>query len=45
VRYHTKATVRDGTSQTIMLSENIGYEAGPPGSNWANPIAWRTGFS
>lgn len=46
VRYHTMATIRDGTSQTIMLSENVaaGYEAGPPGSNWANPIAWRTGF-
>ena len=46
VRYHRFATIRDGTSQTIMLSENVraGYEAGPPASNWANPIAWRTAF-
>ncbi len=46
VRYHTFATVRDGTSQTILLSENVaaGYDAGPPASNWANPVAWRTCF-
>jgi prepilin-type N-terminal cleavage/methylation domain-containing protein/prepilin-type processing-associated H-X9-DG protein len=46
VRYHTFATIRDGTSQTILLSENVraGYDPGPPASNWANPVAWRTCF-
>ena len=45
-RYHTPHSVRDGLSQTLMLSENVraGYDPAAPGSGWASPDPMRVSF-
>ncbi|HVC92519.1 MAG TPA: DUF1559 domain-containing protein [Pirellulales bacterium] len=44
-RYHSLDSIADGTSQTIMLSENVraGYDPSV-GSTWANPFPTRNSF-
>ncbi|HUY31747.1 MAG TPA: DUF1559 domain-containing protein [Pirellulales bacterium] len=44
-RYHSLDSIADGTSQTIMLSENVraGYDASA-GSTWASPFPTRNSF-
>lgn len=45
-RHHRWATVLDGLSQTVLLSENIrtGYDPERPGTNWASPNPYLTSF-
>lgn len=45
-RHHRPATVRDGMSQTIMLSENVrtGYNPANPDAHWAHPNPYFTSF-
>ncbi len=44
-RRHSLGTIRDGASQTILLTENVhaGFDNGDH-ANWANPNSWRTCF-
>jgi type II secretory pathway pseudopilin PulG len=47
IRHHTMATVTDGLSQTVVLSENVraGYDPTDPNTNnWANSNPYRTSF-
>ncbi|MDB5385774.1 MAG: putative major pilin subunit [Planctomycetaceae bacterium] len=45
-KWHNMGSIFDGTSQTIMLAENIhsGYDKTGHHGNWANPLSWRTCF-
>jgi prepilin-type processing-associated H-X9-DG protein len=46
VRHHTLDTIFDGTSNTIMLSENLraGYDPAKPATSWANPWPLNNSF-
>ncbi len=43
-RYHTTASVSDGMSNTLMLTENVrtGFDPYSPGSNWSSSDSRRT---
>lgn len=43
-RYHTPASIADGMSQTIMITENIRVGVDPfvPGTNWSSPHTRRS---
>jgi prepilin-type N-terminal cleavage/methylation domain-containing protein/prepilin-type processing-associated H-X9-DG protein len=45
-RHQRTATILDGFSQTIMLTENVrsGYDPASPGANWASPNPMLTSF-
>ena len=45
-RHHTMASITDGASNTMLISENIrtGYDPDRPTSNWASPNPYLTSF-
>ncbi|KAA0134425.1 DUF1559 domain-containing protein [Gimesia chilikensis] len=45
-RHYTIAGITDGTSNTMLISENIrtGYDPASPTSNWASPSPFLTSF-
>lgn len=45
-RHHTMASVTDGLSNTMLISENIrtGYDPDKPTSNWGSPNPYLTSF-
>jgi prepilin-type processing-associated H-X9-DG protein len=46
VRYHAPGGIHDGSSQTLLIAENVRAGADPANAdaNWANPYPWRTCF-
>ncbi|MDB5340459.1 MAG: putative major pilin subunit [Planctomycetaceae bacterium] len=46
IKRHNLGSIRDGASQTIMMTENIhaGHDPNGDHGNWANPNSWRTCF-
>lgn len=45
-RHHTMASLNDGASNTMLISENLrtGYDPGNSRSNWASPNPYLTSF-
>lgn len=45
-RTHNLGSIRDGTTHTIMLTENIhaGFDPMSQNGNWANPASWMSCF-
>lgn len=43
---HNMGTIRDGASQTMMLTENVhtGFDPASTNGNWSSPHCWRIAF-
>lgn len=46
VRYHVPGRIPDGSTQTLLMVENVraGSDPSDPSAHWANPSPWRNSF-